>query len=385
MIKVRKLHNGLADRRDGPSEAKKYNRIKLMLSVISVVLGIGFLAVILLTGFSAALEKKIWDFTSQRWLGFLIFVHTLGFMETMITLPLGFYGGFVVEHQYKLSTQSFGRWCWEEFKGLLVGLVLLTPLLLLFYFFLIRYPSSWWIPVGVVFFMFSFLLAKLGPVLIFPLFYTFSPVSDESLKKRLQLISERVGLHVAGVFSFNLSKNTKKANAAFAGLGRTRRILLADTLLDNFTSDEIAAVTGHELGHYRYHHIWKTIFLGFVLTFGGLYLASFFYWITLPSFGGTRGDELAVLPLLALFLFGFGLITMPVQNLLSRRFERQADRFVAEEIGGSDALVSALDKLGELNKADREPHPVVEFLFYSHPSLKKRLDYIRSIQEQNNE
>jgi STE24 endopeptidase len=360
-------------------EIKRYNRIKILLSVVSIITGVGFLVVVLLTRFSSVLEKWVLGMTSYPYLAFLLFCLVLGGMEVVITLPLSFYGGFIVEHRFGLSRQSLGRWCWEEVKGLLVGIVLFTPLLVVFYFFLRRFPVIWWVPVGFVYFLFTVLLVQLGPVLIFPLFYKFTPVEDASLKKRLRCISEKVDLKVSGIFSFNLSKNTKKANAAFAGLGRTRRIILSDTLLRNFSVEEIESVAGHELGHYRYGHLWKGILFGLVLTFGGLFAANALFRLTMGTFGGVQGYELSVLPLLGLYLMGFGLVTSPIQNGVSRRFERQADGFSVEMSGDREAFIMALDKLGRMNKADREPHPLVEFFFYSHPSLKKRTEAIRAM------
>lgn len=360
-------------------EVKRYNRIKILISVVSIVVAVGFLVAVLFTGFSAALEKWVLGISSQAYLAFLLFGFVLGVMETVITLPLSFYSSYVVEHRFGLSNQSLGMWCWEQVKGMLVGVVLFTPLMILFYFFLRRSPVYWWIPVGCLYFLFSVLLVKLGPVLLFPLFYKFSPIEDDSLKQRLKKLSENVGLRVSGIFSFNLSKNTKKANAAFAGLGKTRRILLADTLLENFSEEEIEAVTGHELGHYWYGHLWKGIVLGLIFSLSGLFMTNWLFRVTMGTFGGVRGDELVVLPLLALFLMGFGLVTAPIQNFMSRHFERQADGYAVKITEYVEPFISALNKLGDLNKADREPHLLVETLFYSHPSLKKRVEGIRSM------
>ena len=184
---------------------------------------------------------------------------------------------------------------------------------------------------------------------------------------------------IDGIFRFNLSKNTKKANAAFTGLGKTRRILLADTLLDTFPTEEIETVLAHELGHYRFGHMWKGILVGFILSLGGLFFANLGYRSMMGSFGGVRGDELAALPLLALFLMAFGLITAPLQNGLSRRFERQADAFTVKRTGNPDVFISTLKRLGKLNKADETPHPWVEFYFYSHPALSRRIHAIREL------
>ena len=363
-----------------PREVKRYNRIKLALSVTSMLLGVGFLAAVLFFGFSAELAVRVSRITEHPFLAFLLFAFVLGSIETVIAFPLSFYGGFVVEHRFGLSNQSFGRWFWEEVKGLLVGLAIMTPLMMAFYLCLRRFPVSWWIPAGLVYFLFAVLLAQLGPLLIFPLFYTFFPVESDALKVRLRRLSENAGLIISDIYSFNLSKNTKKANAAFAGLGRTRRILLADTRLVEFSEDEIGSVIGHELGHYRCRHLWKGIVLGFIVILGGLGLSNLFYSMSMKPFGGVRGDELATLPLLALFLAGFGVAITPLQNAVSRHFERQGDGFAARETGYPEAFVSALGKLEKMNKADRRPHPVVEFFFYSHPALGKRIARIRSME-----
>jgi len=364
-------------KKNNSREIKQYNRIKILLSVISLFIGAAFLLSVLFSGFSAVLEKWIQSITSHPYLEFLLFVFILGGIEMVITLPLGFYSGYVVEHKFGLSNQNFGRWCWEEMKEMLVALVLFTPLLVIFYFFLRQFPLFWWVFVGFIYFFFSVLLVKLGPVLLFPLFYKFSPIENESLKNRLKSISEKIGLTVSGIFSFNLSKNTKKANAAFAGLGKTRRILLADTLLENFSIEEIEAVVAHELGHYRYGHLWKGIFLSLVFTFGGLFSSNILFRLTMKNFGGVRGDELSALPLLILFLMAFALVVTPFQNAVSRHFEREADLFSVELTKNPEHFISALEKLEKLNKSDREPHPLVEFFFYSHPPIKKRIDNIR--------
>ena len=362
-----------------PEEVKRYHRIKITLSLVSLGLGIAFLFVVIFSGFSQKAAAWAESVTDQPIFAFLIFVLILGGIEGILTIPLTFYSGFVLEHRFGLSAQSFGRWCWEEAKGLLVGLVILTPLLLLFYFFLRMSPVYWWIPVGFIYFIATVLLAQLGPILIFPLFYSFSPVEDDELRNSLIRRSEQAGLKITNVFQFNLSKNTKKANAAFAGLGKTRRILLADTLLEEFEPKEVEAVIGHELGHYRYGHLWKGILIGFVISLGGLFIANTLYRWTMGAFGALRGDELAVLPLLTLILAGFGIVTTPLQNVVSRRFERQADRFTISESGRHDVFVSALEKFGRLNKSDPEPHPLVELFFYSHPPLKKRIGAIQSM------
>ena len=181
------------------------------------------------------------------------------------------------------------------------------------------------------------------------------------------------GIHVEGIFSFDLSRNTRKANAAFTGIGRSRRIILGDTLVGNFSEEEIETVFAHELGHYRFGHIRTGMMTGTVSTFAGLYVAARLYDLSVAAFGLSSPTNLGALPLLAIWLSLFGLVTAPIGNMISRRHERQADAYAVRTTGKRDAFASALRKLGAMNLADPAPHPLVEFMFYSHPPLEKRI------------
>lgn len=352
---------------------KSYNRQRLILSLVSTGLSVAFLVVLLVTGLSSAARDLAMGLSSNPYGALLIYAALIGLAETLLFLPLSFYGGYVLEHRYGLSNQTIGRWAMESGKGMVVGIVLFTPLLVVFYWLLRRYGDDWWLPVGGVIFGVSILLAQIAPVLLLPIFYKLTPLDDPALDLRLRQMAEREGLRVKGLYQIDTSKNTKKANAALTGIGRTRRILLGDTLLAQCAREEIEVVFAHELGHHRYHHIRMLILTGAVTTFAGLYFASVCYRSLLPHLGFGRPDDLAVLPLLALILMGFGLVTTPLQNALSRHYERQADRYALETTRNRDAFIGAMTKLAETNLADQEPHPLVEALFYSHPSIGKRI------------
>jgi STE24 endopeptidase len=358
---------------------KSYNRLKLSLSLSETALAFAVLAGLILAGWSGRIADFALSATSNPYIALLLFAAIVGLIEAVFSFPLGFYSGFIVEHRYGLSNQTIGAWLREELKGTLVGIVLGTPILLAFYFFLRQFGSLWWLPVAVVLFLFSVLLARLAPTLLFPIFYKFEPLPGSPLKERILNLAARVGMRVEGIFRFNLSKNTKKANAAFAGIGRSKRILLADTLLDRFEEDEIETVVAHELGHFKFGHIRLAILAGFLTIFVGLYLTSVLYARSLPWFGFSRLDDLAALPLLALWLGLYGLLTSPIQNALSRRFEWQADRFAVELTGKAEAFAAALRKLSEQNLSDPDPHPLVEWLFYSHPAISKRVAAVLAI------
>ena len=180
-------------------------------------------------------------------------------------------------------------------------------------------------------------------------------------------------MNVAGIFTFNLSKSTKKANAGFTGIGKSKRIILGDTLMEHFSDDEIETVFAHELGHYVHGHIWKNIFVGTLSIYIGLFITSKLYSASLEWFGFSTIDQFAALPLLVLWLGVYSVITSPISNVLSRKYEFEADKYAVKKTGNVSAFTSTMRKLAEMNLADVAPHPIIEFLFYSHPSIEKRI------------
>lgn len=233
--------------------------------------------------------------------------------------------------------------------------------------------------------LFNVLLANLAPVLIFPIFYKFVPLGDEyaELAERLKSLAERAGARVRGVFKFDMSRRTKAANAALTGLGNTRRIILGDTLLDEFTSDEIETVLAHELGHHVHKDIPKGILIESVITLVGLYLASLgLLWGT-TVFGFEGPADIAALPLFVLVMGAYGFLTMPLTNAYSRARERRADEYALKATDNGSAYASALIRLANQNLADADPEPWVEILLYSHPALSKRIEMARNYASPN--
>jgi STE24 endopeptidase len=291
----------------------------------------------------------------------------------VVSFPLSFYSGFILEHRYHLSNQTFLQWLWEHTKAMLVSVPIAVPLALLFYFFLHTYQELWWLPVATSMFIVSIALSKIAPVFIMPLFYKFTPLENETLKERILLLCKNTKMNITGIFTFNLSKTTKKANAGFTGIGKSKRIILGDTLMQHFSNDEIETVFAHELGHYVHGHIWKNILVGTMSIFLGLLITSRLYSLSLGWFGFSAVDQLAALPLLVLWLGVYSLATSPLSNMLSRKYEYEADRYAINKTGNAPAFTSTMKKLAEMNLADTAPHPLVEFLFYSHPSIEKRI------------
>lgn len=359
------------------TQAKKYSNTKLVLGISEAVVSFILLFIFVRLEYSTKLESYLSVSIHSDYLILLVYILVLGISTSILFSPLNYYIGFYLEHKYNLSNQTFLKWIWEGLKGTVVGSVIGLPLLLLFYFVLKSFGIMWWLPFALLMFIFSVVLAQILPIVIMPIFYKITPIENEDLKERIVALSKDAGLKVENVFKFNMSKNTKKANAAFTGLGKTKRILLGDTLLDNYTDDEIETVIAHELGHYKKKHIIKNIGIGTISSFITFFLIAQFHRFSLSWFGFTEITQISSLPLLALWGALIGLIQTPISNYISRKFEYEADEYAIISTNKTDAFIQTLEKLTEQNLGDREPHPLVEWFFYSHPSIKNRIASIR--------
>lgn len=354
--------------------SKKYNNTKLILGI-----GKGFLTFLLILLFvSTGLSEKLVNIISQNfqndYLILIIYTVVAGVVFSIIFFPLNFYSSYILEHKYELSNQKILGWFIEGAKGILISSIIGIPLLVLFYYLLKTFDSLWWLPFAIALFFVSVFLARIVPVFILPLFYKIIPYEDEELKERITKLSEDAGIKLENIYTFNMSKNTKKANAAFTGIGKSKRIILGDTLIENYSKDEIESVIAHELGHYKHKHITKNIIQGTVNSFLTLFLIAYLYQISISWFGFESITEIAALPLLTLWGMIIGLIQTPISSFISRKYEYEADRYAVSVIGTSEYLISSLNKLTDQNLGDKNPHPFVEWYFYSHPSVAKRVN-----------
>jgi len=356
---------------DSP-EARKYNRIRRWLGVGEFTLGLVLLLVLLVTGWTGWIRDIA--YRSQSY-ALAVFLYTLMLIVISKLLGLGLdYYGFRLEHRYKLSNQKLRGWIWDEVKGLLVSAILAGLLVELLYFIIRQYPEHWWVLAWLGFVGVAILLAQLAPVILFPIFYKFEPLRDDELKSRLVRLGERAGTRVRGVYKWHLSEKSKKANAALTGLGTTRRIILADTLLDNYSPDEIEAVLAHELGHHVHKHILKSIGVQAGVTFVGFWAANWALHYSIERWHMFETiSDFANLPLLILIFTLLSFFLMPALNAFSRYNERQADRYAFESIASVAPFVSSMNKLAEQNLAERTPSPWVEWWFHSHPAIARRL------------
>jgi STE24 endopeptidase len=361
---------------------KKYNNTKLAIGISKTVVTFLLILLFVSTGLSLQLENWLSGFSSNSYIILIMFVAATGVASGILFFPVNFYSQFTLEHKYNLSNQTIGRWLLENLKSLLLSVLIGIPILLIFYYTMNAYGSMWWFPFAVIMFIISVLLARIVPVLILPLFYKMLPYENESLKEKISRLAEDAGIKLQNIYRFDMSKNTKKANAAFTGIGKSKRILLGDTLIENYSDDEIETVIAHELGHYKKKHIMKNIVRGTLMSFLTLFLIAFLYELSLGWFGFESILQISALPLLVLWSMIIGLVESPIGSSISRKYEYEADEYALDVTGKPEAFASTLKKLTEQNLADKEPHPFIEWFFYSHPSIRNRLAAIRRYSEE---
>ena len=358
---------------DSP-ETRRYNRIRRWLGIADFVLGLVLLIALLATGWNGALRDVAMHGAYEHYtLAVFLYVVMLMLIGKLLGLGLDYYG-FRVEHRYNLSNQKLRAWVWDETKGFLVGAALASIVVEMLYFIIRQFPQHWWLIAWVAFLGLFVLMAQLAPVVLFPIFYKFEPLENDDLKSRLVTLSERAGTRVRGVYKWNLSEKSKKANAALTGLGNTRRIILADTLLEHYSADEIEAVLAHELGHHVHRHILKSIAVQAVVTLVGFWAANFVlhYAVERTHMFETVSD-FANLPLLVLVSTVLSFLLLPAINAYSRYNERQADRYAFQSIASVEPFISSMNKLADQNLAERSPARWVEWFFQSHPAISRRV------------
>jgi STE24 endopeptidase len=361
-------------------EARQYNRIRRILSVADFLLGAAFLVVLLFVStpqearWSEVLRDWAWYAARQHYaLAVIFYVGMLLLIGKLIGLPLDFYS-FRLEHRFHLSNQKLRSWAWDEVKGFLVGLVLGGTVAEMIYWTIRTAPQRWWLLAWAIFIGLMVFFAQIAPVVLFPLFYKFQPLDNDDLRQRLVRLGEKAGTRVRGVYEWKLSEKSTKANAALTGLGRTRRIILADTLLENYSPDEIESILAHELGHHVHRHIVKAIAVQVVITFFGFWAtAALLRYVVEQRHMFETLSDFANLPLLALVSTVMSLLLMPALNAYSRHNERQADLYAFRSIPDVAPFISSMEKLAQQNLAERRPSRLVEWLFHSHPAIWRRI------------
>ncbi|MGA7733593.1 MAG: M48 family metallopeptidase [Chloroflexia bacterium] len=353
--------------------ARRYARSQRALSFVELGVMALLLGLLVVTGLSEGVRDWADGFGGPRPLTVALYGIALGGGFFLLTLPLDFYSGYLLPKRYGLVTQSVGGWALDTVKGLIltgvVGIVGLEALYLL----LDLWPEWWWVAMAGLMWLFSVGVTWLAPLLLMPLFYKFRSLDDPELVARLTRLAERAGARVQGVYVMDMSSRTTAANAMLAGLGGTRRIILGDTLLANYTHDEIETVLAHELAHHVHNDLLLGLAAQAVIVTGGMWAASVLLAWGVGSFGFRGVGDVAGLPLFVAAMGIFGLVTMPVVNFLSRSRERAADLYALRTTGNAGAFRSVMLKLAGQNLSDAEPPAWVRVLFYSHPPIGERV------------
>ncbi|MEI7683761.1 MAG: M48 family metallopeptidase [Planctomycetota bacterium] len=356
-----------------PGHVKRYQRQKLWAEAGSAIAALVALILLATVVGPVVGEHLRREFGGEMWSKLIAVAAMIAVTLELATLPIDFWSSYIVEHQHGLSTQTLFGWVVRRIKGYAVGGVLGIALICGLYALLWQTGDWWWLWATAGWLAVTLVLGRLLPIVILPLYYRFNRLDDETLLTRLRALCEGTGLNVEGVYKLHMSDETRKANAALAGLGKTRRVLLGDTLLDTFTPDEIEVVFAHEVGHHVHQHLVKMIVYRVAVSLAGFWLVDRILRAAAPSLGYQGLTDPAALPLVLLVITVFGLILSPLGNALSRYFEVQCDTYALQRTHRPDAFRSAFAKLARMNKSDPDPHPVVVWLFYDHPPIRERL------------
>ncbi len=302
-----------------------------------------------------------------------VFVIVLACLQEVVAAPFAFYRGFLLERQYGLSHETARRWLVDRVKSSLVSLVLAVGLAMMIYPVLSRWPGAWWVVAALAIASVMVGLAIVAPVLLFPIFYRCTPLRRDALRARLLQLAERAGATVVGAYEWTLSDRTRRANAALTGIGRTRRILISDTLLADYSDEEIEVVLAHELSHHVHHDIWRDIACESLVFAVALYVASRTLLVTGPWFGVVSPGDVAGLPVIIVSASLVAAALRPLSHALSRAHELRADRYALELTRNPTAFITAMRRLGAQNLAEDRPSRSVEILFYTHPPMARRI------------
>ncbi len=364
-------------------KARQYARISRRLWLLKTLISGVYALAWLLLGWGVAVRDWLLGSSpvfGNPWLLVAAFAIIFGGAFLLINLPLSYYGGFVLPHRFEQSTQDLMGWISDQLKGMLVAGPIGLVLLELLYVALRASGGLWWLWAAAGLLLFNVLLSNLAPVIIMPLFNKYVLLGEEhqDLARRLLELARRANAKVRGVYKFDMSRRTKSANAALTGLGNTRRIVLGDTLINEFTTDEIETVLAHELGHHVHRDIAVLIAFGTASTTISLYLASLAMGWAVGTFGFRGISDIAALPALGIVLGVYGLLTLPLDNALSRWREAMADQYALDATGKNEAFASAFVRLANQNLSEVDPEKWVVFMFYSHPPLAARIALARA-------
>ncbi len=348
-----------------------------------MIISTAVFVVLLATGLSSSLAEiarrpSHTDAVSYSALAVVLYVVMVAALHEAFTLPIAFYQGFLLERRYGLSKEAAGGWLIDHAKAMALGLVLSIGAAEVVYLSMRTSDTFWWFVSAAVFIAAIAGLTRLAPVLLLPLFFRFTPLARDSLRDRLVSLSNRAGVRVLGVYEWGLGEKSRRANAALVGTGATRRILLSDTLLTEYSEDEIEVILAHEIAHHVHHDIRNAFIAESVLLVLAMYAGAATLVLGWQGLGLAGIQDIAGLPVLVLAGGAVMVLATPILNAVSRRNERRADRFAITLTKQPAAFISAMKRLGTQNLAEEHPSRLVLWLFHSHPPIAQRIEAARS-------
>lgn len=363
-------------------KSARYHRLKRRSAVASIVVSASLLILLLASGLSTSIA----DFARQlahadtlpsSALVVALYVLLLVAVHEAFTFPLAFYQGFLLERRYGLSKESAIGWLADHLKATALGLLLSVGAAEVIYQSMRASIVWWWMLSAAAFIVAIAGITRLAPVVLLPLFYRFTPLARESLRDRLVSLSDRAGVPVLGVYEWALGEKSRRANAALVGTGSTRRILLSDTLLAEYSEDEIEVILAHEIAHHVHHDIRNAFVVESMLLLVAMCVGAVALGISWPRLGLAGVSDVAGLPVIVLAGGLLSMIATPMINAVSRRNERRADRFALTLTRQPAAFISAMKRLGTQNLAEEHPSTLVLWLFHSHPPIEQRIEAAR--------
>jgi STE24 endopeptidase len=313
----------------------------------------------------------------------LLFFLLLSYADTVISMPFSLYSTFKIENKYGFNTMTFKLWITDTIKSLLISTILMGLLIAVALLLILKSPEFWWLWVWCFFLVFGIFMMYISPYVIEPLFHKFAPVDDEELETGIRAIMQKAGIKVSRVFKVDASKRTKHTNAYFTGIGKLKRIVLYDTLLEKMDRDEVLSVLAHEAGHWKKKHVLKRIVVSETIAFVVIYAAYRLLQsdLLINLFHIEQSSFFAKLIILgfigSLVSFPFS----PVFHYFSRKHEYAADKYSYDLTGNTESMISALVKLSKDNLSNLHPHPLYALFHYSHPPVLERIRAIRGLGE----
>ena len=363
----------MPDEEEKSARARLYHRARLAGQLLNAVLVAAVLIGAVAGGFAVRMGAWFEMRSPTGVSAFLASVFAWHALLFLVRLPLDFLISYLLEKRFGLSEQGVSRWAGDEAKSFALSQGFSLCVAAVFYYLIHFGPIPWWPVAAGAAFLGSLFVTFIMPHVIVPLFYPMRPLKDEALRCRLTQLASRLGVRVRDICEIALSRKTRKANAAVIGIAGTRRIVLGDTLIAEFTPEEIEAVTAHELGHHVRRHVPASLLFGAVLSTFGLWLLECVSMRIELVAGTSTIASPAAYPVVLLAAVLFHAVTGPLQNAFSRMLERDADAFALKSATTPDAFIGAMRRLASQNLAETAPHPLVEFLFYTHPSIARRI------------